>query len=134
MVNIKIYIVLLIAFIIFFELIQPVNAKTREKPLERLVLTLLAPKIQEQINRYYEEKLTVSPIFSPFLDGTELNVEYHPSHIDVYVTVIPYVGPHLDIGMDSMKFRIDNTGAVMAQEYKHMRDYKMLPNWQHILR
>lgn len=132
--NVKIYIVLLIAVIIFFELMQPVCAKTREEPLERLVLTLLAPKIQEQINRFYEKKLSVSPTFSPFLGGTELNVEYHPSYIDVQVTVIPYVGPHLDIGMDLMKFRIDNTGAVVTLEYKHIRDYEILPNWQHILR
>jgi len=98
------------------------------------VLTLLAPNIQQQINRYYNDKITVSPTFSPFLGGTELYVEYHPSHIDVKVTVIPYVGPHLDVGMDSMKFRVDNMGAVMVLEYKHMRDYELLPNWQHILR
>lgn len=115
-------------------LIHPVYAKPDEEPLERLVLTLLAPNIQEQINRYYEDKLTVSPTFSPFLGGTELNVEYHPSHIDVTVTVIPYVGPHLDIGMDSIKFRVDNTGDVLVLEYKHIRDYELLSNWQHILR
>lgn len=69
-----------------------------------------------------------------FLGGTELNVEYHTSHIDVSVTVLPYVGPHLDVGIDSMKFRIDNSGAVMVLEYKHIRDYELPPNWQHILR
>jgi len=133
-VNVKSYIGLLLAVIISFVLIQPVYAKPHEEPLERLVLTLLAPNIQEQINRYYENKLTVSPTFSPFLGGTELAVEYHSSHIDVNVTVIPYVGPHLDVGMDSMKFRVDNTGSVMVLEYKHIRDYELLPNWQHILR
>lgn len=132
--HVKSYIGLLIAVIIFSVLTQPVYAEPHQEPLERLVLTLLTPNIQEQINRYYEDKLTVSPTFSPFLGGTELNVEYHPSHIKVNVTVIPYVGPHLDVGMDSMKFRIDNTGAVMFLEYKHIRDYELLPNWQHILR
>lgn len=132
--NVKSKIGLLLAVIIFSVLIQPVYAKPHEEPLERLVLTLLAPNIQEQINRYYNDKLTVSPTFSPFLGGTELNVEYHPSHIDVKVTVFPYVGPHLDVGMDSMKFRVDNMGAVIVLEYKHIRDYELLPNWQHILR
>lgn len=132
--NVKSYIVLLLAVISFSVLIQPVYAKPHEEPLERLVLTLLVPDIQEQINRYYEDKLTVSPTFSPFLGGTELNVEYHPSYIDVTVTVIPYVGPHLDIGMDSIKFRVDNTGDVLVLEYKHIMDYDLLPNWQHILR
>ncbi|MGD0032720.1 MULTISPECIES: DUF3888 domain-containing protein [Paenibacillus] len=32
--------------------------------MKRLVLTLLAPKIQEQINHYYKNKLTVSPTFT----------------------------------------------------------------------
>ncbi|MDR6555502.1 DUF3888 domain-containing protein [Paenibacillus qinlingensis] len=132
--NVKSYFGLLLAVFIFSVFTQPVYAKPQGVPLEQLVLTLLTPSIQEQINRYYKDKLTVSPKFSPFLGGTELNVQYYPSHIDVKVTVIPYVGPHLDVGMDSMKFRVDNTGVVMIQEYKHIRDYESLPNWQHILR
>ncbi|NOU97861.1 DUF3888 domain-containing protein [Paenibacillus sp. LMG 31456] len=125
---------LLLTVIIFLVSIQPVYAKPHEEPLQRIVLTLLAPKIQEQINRYYKDKLTVSPTFSPFLGGTNLDVEYHPSHIDVHVKTIPYVGPHLDVGMDSMRFRIDNTGTVMVLEYKHIRDYELPPNWQHIIK
>jgi len=89
--SIKSHIGILLTVIIFSMLfLPPVYAKPHEKSCERLVLTLLAPNIQEQINRYYEDKLTVSPTFSPFLEGTEINVEYHPSHIDVNVTVIPY--------------------------------------------
>ena len=113
---------------------QPVYAQSNEDPLDRLVLTLLAPHIQEQINRYYENKLIVSPTFSPFLGGTDLKVKYYPSHIDVNVTVLPYIGPHLDVGMDSMNFRVDNTGAVKVLEYKHIREYVLLPNWQYIHR
>jgi len=124
----------LLAVTAFLAFSQAVSAKSHEEPMERLVLTLLAPKIQEQINLYYQDKLTASPTFSPFLGGTELTVNYQPSDIDVKVTVIPYVGSHLDVGVDSMKFRIDNTGTITVLEYKHVRDYELLPNWQHIVR
>jgi len=113
--------------------IKPVYARPHEEPLQRIVLTLLAPKIQEQINRYYKDKLTVLPTFSPFLGGTDLDVKNHPSNIDVHVKTIPYVGPHLSVGMDSLWFRIDNAGTVTVLEYKHIRDYELPPNWQHII-
>ncbi|WP_306440277.1 MULTISPECIES: DUF3888 domain-containing protein [Paenibacillus] len=119
---------------IFFVTIQPVCAKPNDEPLKRLVLTLLAPKIQEQINQYYTSKLTVSPTFAPFLDGTDVDVRYHSSHIDVQVKTIPYVGPHLDVGLDSMRFSIDNSGLVVVFEYKHIRDYDLPPNWQEIIK
>ncbi|MDQ0720133.1 hypothetical protein QF049_001394 [Paenibacillus sp. W4I10] len=124
----------LLTVIIFFVTIQPVCAKPNDEPLKRLVLTLLAPNIQEQINQYYKNKLTVSPTFSPFLDGTDLDVKYHSSYIDVQVKTIPYVGPHLDVGIDSMRFSIDNSGSVVVLEYKHIRDYDLPPNWQEIIK
>lgn len=98
--------------IIFLMTIQPVCAKPNDEPLKRLVLTLLAPKIQEQINQYYKNKLTVSPTFTPFLDGTNVDVKYYSSYISVQVKTIPYIGPHLDVGVDSMRFSIDNSGSI----------------------
>ncbi|MEO2203083.1 DUF3888 domain-containing protein [Paenibacillus pabuli] len=124
----------LLAVSIFLMTIQPVFAKPNDEPLKRLVLTLLAPKIQEQINYYYKNKLTVSPTFTPFLDGTDVDVKYHSSHIDVQVKTIPYVGPHLDVGLDSMRFTIDNSGSIVVLEYKHIRDYDLPFNWQEIIK
>ncbi|MGV2882444.1 DUF3888 domain-containing protein [Paenibacillus taichungensis] len=124
----------LLTVIIFLMVIQPICAKPNDEPLKRLVLTLLAPKIQEQINHYYKNKLTESPTFTPFLDGTDVDVKYHSSHIDVQVKTIPYVGPHLDVGLDSMRFSIDNSGSIVVLEYKHIRDYDLPPNWQEIIK
>lgn len=132
--NVKGYIGILLTVIILLLSVQPVYANPQEEPLQRLVLTLLAPKIQEQINQYYKDKLTVSPTFAPFLGGTDLDVEYHSSHIDVLVKTIPYVGPHLDVGMDSLRFSIDNAGTVTVLEYKHIRDYELPPYWQDIIK
>ena len=130
----KRYIGSLLAVIIFLMTIPPVFAKPNDEPLKRLALTLLAPKIQEQINHYYKNKLTVSPTFTPFLDGTDVDVKYHSSHIDVQVKTIPYVGPHLDVGLDSMRFTIDNSGSIVVLEYKHIRDYDLPLNWQEIIK
>lgn len=126
----------LLTVIIFLMTIQPVFSKLNDndEPLKRLVLTLLTPKIQEQINRYYKNKLTVSPMFTPFLDGTDIDVKYYSSHIDIRVKTIPYVGPHLDVGIDSMRFSIDNSGSIVVQEYKHIKDYDLPPNWQEIIK
>lgn len=54
----------LLTVIIILVTIQSVCAKPNAEPMKRLVLTLLAPKIQEQINHYYKNKLTVSPTFT----------------------------------------------------------------------
>jgi hypothetical protein len=117
----KRFIGLMLTVIIFLMTIQPVFAKQNDEPLKRLVLTLLAPKIQEQINQYYKNKLTVSPMFTPFLDGTDIDVKYYSSHIDVQIKTIPYVGSHLDVGIDSMRFSIDNSGSIVVHEYKHIK-------------
>ncbi|WP_307448858.1 DUF3888 domain-containing protein [Paenibacillus sp. V4I3] len=114
--------------------IQPTYARSNSNQNERLILTLLAPKIQEQINEFYKERLTVSPTFSPLLGPVDLVVEYFNSHIIVNLTMTPYVGPHLDVGIDAIKFRIDNSGTVEVLEYKHIKDYELLPNWKHIIK
>jgi hypothetical protein len=92
---------------------------------QRLVLTLLAPNVQAQIDDYYKYKLTDSPLFAPFLGGNSLDFKYLNSGIDVVVTVIPYVGPHLSVGKDRMKFKIDNSGKLVVVSYEHLEDYKL---------
>lgn len=97
---------------------------------QRLVLTLLAPEIQEQLNVYYKSRLTTAPIFAPFLEGAGLAFTYYPSHIEVQVTVIPYIGPHLAVGKDIIRFRIENSGSVNAISYEHVEDYELPSNWR----
>jgi hypothetical protein len=123
-----------ILFLCICSFVLPINANQSEDPYQRIVLTLLTPNIQAQIIKYYENKLTESPTFAPFLGGNTLEVKYFQSHIDVNVTVIPYVGPHLDVGKDTMKFRIDNMGRVEIVNYDHIEDHELPPNWKHIIR
>ncbi|WP_426252012.1 DUF3888 domain-containing protein [Paenibacillus pabuli] len=101
--------------------------------METACTYFVSSKIQEQIKQYYKNKLTTSPTFAPFLDGTNADVKYYSSHIDVQVKTIPYVGPHLDVGIDLMRFSIDNSGSTVVLEYKHIRDYDLPPNWEEII-
>ncbi|WP_251038370.1 DUF3888 domain-containing protein [Paenibacillus albidus] len=94
----------------------------------------MAPNIQAQLDDYYHKKITALPTFAPFLGGNTLQVKYFNSWIDVTVTVIPYVGPHLSVGKDKIKFRIDNTGKVEIVNYQHLEDYKLPWNWAHIVK
>lgn len=110
--------------------VAPAHAREHEDPYQRLVLTLLTPYIQGQLNEFYKNKLSLTPQFAPFLRGTDLFVDYHSSYIDVHVTCSPYVGPHLDVGVDLIKIRIDNTGEVTVSEYKHLKDIDLPPHYK----
>ncbi|WP_416226539.1 DUF3888 domain-containing protein [Paenibacillus xylanilyticus] len=74
---------------------------------QRLILTLLSPKIEEQLTLFYKDRLKEKPMFAPFLGGNDLKLEYHESHIIARVTVERYVGPHLSVGQDLITFHID---------------------------
>ncbi|GAA0133270.1 hypothetical protein YSY43_01100 [Paenibacillus sp. YSY-4.3] len=113
--------------------IQTTYAKTKADP-NRVILTLLTPKIQEQLDLYYKDKLNEMPLFAPFLDPLNVLIEYHDSHIVVNVTVTPYIGPHLDVGSDFISFKIDNMGGVEVIGFEHLKDFELPPNWKHIIK
>lgn len=123
--RIKIIFGILFLCIMFFD--SQANATPSNHSCQRLVLTLLEPTVRAQIEGYYKYKLTESPTFAPFLGGNSLDFKYFNSHIDVVVTVIPYVGPHLSVGKDKMKFQINNTGKIVVVSYEHIEDYKLPP-------
>jgi hypothetical protein len=125
----------MISLLLYFTLIvEPTYAEAATNCMDkRLIQTLLAPKIEEQITLFYKDKLTENPTFASFLHGNELNIKYNDSHITVKVTVIPYVGPHISVGKDVIHFQINNTGDVKVIEFKHIKNYELPPNWESII-
>ncbi|MFC5527847.1 DUF3888 domain-containing protein [Cohnella yongneupensis] len=113
--------------------LQTTDAKTDADP-NRVILTLLRPKIQEQLDLYYKDKLKELPTFAPFLNPLNVLIEYHDSYIVVNVTVTPYIGPHLDVGSDFISFKIDNLGGVEVIRFEHLKDFELPPNWEHIIK
>jgi hypothetical protein len=75
----KIIMVFGILFFCVFSFVLPINANKREDPYQRIVLTLLAPNIDAQINKYYENKLTL--IFQCDYLKTSLSTPCGMSHI-----------------------------------------------------
>ncbi|WP_336781755.1 DUF3888 domain-containing protein [Paenibacillus illinoisensis] len=100
---------------------------------QRLILTLLSPKIEEQLTLFYKNRLKEKPMFAPFLGGNDLKLEYHESHIIAHVTVEPYVGPHLSVGQDLITFHIDNSGEVKVIAYQHLKNYDLPPHWRKVV-
>lgn len=107
-------------------------APNEEEPCQRLVLTLLNPVIQAEVNKYYSNLLTYLPTVAPFLPSNELTYTYHQSRIDVTVTVHLYVGPHLSAGKDRIRLTVSNTSQVDVVSYEHLADYELPPNWANI--
>ncbi|MDT3425577.1 hypothetical protein J2Z22_001096 [Paenibacillus forsythiae] len=99
---------------------------------KRVILTLLSPYIQEELDRCYKGTKHPSVQFAPFLSDTVVvKMVYYSSHIEIELRVFPYVGPHLTIGEDELTFRIDNTGKVKGLGCRHIRDDFPLPwNYQ----
>ncbi|SEO56277.1 DUF3888 domain-containing protein [Paenibacillus sp. OV219] len=110
------------------------QAGPEEEHCQRLVLTLLNPVIQAEVYKYYSQLLTDPPMVVPFLRDTELAYTYDSSHIDVTITVQPYVGPHLSVGKDRIVLTIDNLSHVKVVSYEHLADYELPWNWEHIRR
>lgn len=100
---------------------------------QRLILTLLSPKIEEQLTLFYKDRLNEKPMFAPFLGGNDLKVNYHDSHIIAHVTVEPNVGPHLSVGQDLITFHIDNSGEVKVIAYQHHKNYELPPHWRKVV-
>ncbi|MET3941628.1 hypothetical protein ABIC22_004440 [Paenibacillus sp. PvP094] len=100
---------------------------------QRLILTLLSPKIEEQLTLFYKDRLIEKPMFAPFLGGNDLKLDYHDSHIIAHVTVEPYVGPHLSVGQDLITFHINNSGEVKVIAYHHIKNYELPPHWRKVV-
>jgi len=135
-VKIIIKIITLLGILFFCTILfnSPTNAASTDDSCERLILSVLTPNINVQIEDYYRDKLIYPPTFASYLGGNILKFKYFDSHIDAVVTVIPYVGPHIAVGKDKIKFRISNTEQIIVESYEHITDYKLSPNWIHIKR
>lgn len=81
--------------------IKPRNSK--EKLYEDVFTTMLLPRLQNAVNRYYEEYLSVSPTVAPN-DVTVLKLdrlcENETVDFLLKLKLQSYIGPHLDVGLD----------------------------------
>lgn len=138
----KIIIALLFVSLICMQLPSySVNAIT-SKPLQHskeelyqdVFCTLLMPYIQKSVGDYYTKFLTEIPLVDSG-DIDILSVE-RPSYFVIKMEVMPYIGPHLSVGVDRITITVDGIGEVKVTKFEHIKSYylDLPPNYQDIIK
>lgn len=117
-----------------------VPEQAKEELYQDVFVTLLAPYIQKSLNDYYAKFLTTSPSYSPenveVLDITR-PLGYRSFSFIIKLQVKPYVGPHVDIGVDRLTVSIGSgEGEVKVEKFEHIKSYfdQLPPNLKGILK
>jgi len=115
-----------------------ITSKNSKEELYRdMLMILLLPILQNTVNNYYGEYLLVSPMVAPYNisilsmdrlgeDGTfdfRLKLELHP-----------YVGPHLDVGLDYITIRLNPVDRVKIVKFEHIENYNLPSYYQNIIK
>lgn len=99
-----------------------------------VVLSLLIPYIQKEINNYYKEYLTESPTVAPYSVDI-VNVKRVSGYrIQFEVIAYPYVGPHITVGDDRMIIETAADGSVEIKSFEQIKSYELPWNWKHIIK
>lgn len=101
-----------------------------------VIARLIYPQITAEINKYYEKILTDPPTYAPYY-GTEVQCasdSTNKTSYSVTVVVSPYVGAHVSVGVDEIKFLISVTGDVKTVSFKHLEDFKLPPHMKNYYR
>lgn len=108
-----------------------------EKQYQNIISSLLMPHISKSVSNYYSKFLNEEPLVDPW-DIEYLSIERPNNSFEVVVKVqvLPYVGPHLDVGTDIITITVEGTGEVIINKFEHIKSsYLSLPeNWQHIIK
>jgi hypothetical protein len=101
-----------------------------------MVISLLVPYMQKEINSYYKEYLTELPIIFPYSVDI-VNVEREGESgflIKLEVIAHPFVGPINTVGDDRMIIETGAFGSVEIKKFEHVKSYPLPWNWQHIIK
>lgn len=111
--------------------------KSSEELYQDIFFSLLSPYIQKSVEDYYKKFLTDIPTVDPW-NIDILSVErpngYRTFLFVLKVQVTPYVGPHLDVGVDRLTITIHGTGNVEVNRFEHIRDSELPPYYQNIIK
>jgi hypothetical protein len=101
-----------------------------------MVISLLIPYMQKEINNYYKEYLTELPIIFPYSVDI-VNVERQGGSgylIRLEVIAHPFVGPINTVGDDRIIIETGAFGSVKIIKFEHIKSYQLPWNWQHIIK
>ena len=101
-----------------------------------MVISLLIPYMQKEINNYYKEYLTELPIIFPYsVDIVNVEREGGSGYlIRLEVIAHPFVGAINTVGDDRMIIETGAFGSVQIKKFEHIKSYPLPWNWQHIIK
>ena len=107
----------------------------REELYQDIYISLLMPYIEKEVASYYSNILKETPQVAPYyvyvLDAKRPN-GYRSFLFELKLKVIPYVGPHIGVGVDYITIKIASR-KVTIENFKHINTYSLPPNYQHLL-
>ncbi|WP_434062239.1 DUF3888 domain-containing protein [Clostridium aquiflavi] len=107
---------------------------SKEILYQDVVISLLIPYIQKEINNYYKEYLTELPIVFPYSVDV-INVKREGGYsIELELIVHPFVGPINIVGDDRIILKTGAFGTVEIKKFEHVKSYLLPWNWQHIIK
>ncbi|PRR80194.1 hypothetical protein CLLI_05780 [Clostridium liquoris] len=101
-----------------------------------MVISLLVPYMQKELNNYYKEYLTELPIIFPYSVDI-VNVERQGGNgylIRLEVIAHPFVGPINTVGDDRIIIETGAFGSVKIVKFEHIKSYQLPWNLQHIIK
>jgi hypothetical protein len=99
-----------------------------------MVISLLVPYIQKEINNYYNKYLTKLPIIFPYSLDIINTKRVGGYRIQLEVIAHPFVGPMNTVGDDKMIIETGAFGSVEIKKFEHLKSYPLPWNWQHIMK
>ena len=101
-----------------------------------MVISLLVPYMQKEINNYYKEYLFELPIIFPYsVDIVNVEREGGSGYlIKLEVIAHPFVGPINTVGDDRIIIETGAFGSVEIKEFEHIKSYPLPWNYQHIIK
>ena len=115
--------------------ITPENSK--EKLWMDILMTLLLPNLQNTVHNYYKEYLSVIPSVAPYdvyilrMDRIGENGTFD---FRMKLELHPYIGPHLDVGLDYITVRVNPVDKVKIEKFQHIKSYGLPPYYQNVIK
>lgn len=116
---------------------QPYLTENSKEIIYRdVIASMLVPYIQKEVNNYYKEYLTETPmIFAYNIDIVSAKRKGETGYlIELEVIVHPYVGAHNTVGDERLIIETGGLGSVEIKKFEHIKSYKLPWNWQHIIK
>lgn len=111
---------------------KPAKGSTEEL-YQDICLTLLDPYIQKAVDNYYKQYFKHPPGEVPFMEDI-LSIDrpngYRTFEFSIKVQVMPFFGPHIQVGIDNITFKVGVGNVVQLEKYEHINSFKLPWNYQ----